>query len=199
KECMSNSPPSDLASKLDEALSKFGELSGQQNSDLIEGFCTITPPNIPDVDRTMDWVTIRDRGRRGGQVVRPGNILLNWSKLFRALASMVLTGAGAAANPWFVVLGGLVIWNDLYGMAKIDLDPEHAVAFQAMWQNHDGQQRISEDKAWKLTNGALKELDLNRLNKANFAMIVDELSRIGCVEIKDGEIWLRQWIRRGWP
>lgn len=119
--------------------------------------------------------------------------------LFGALPGMILTGAGAITSPWLIVLGALVIWKDLYSTVRIELQPRHAIALNAMWDNHDGRKRISEYDAEKFTNLALTKADINPLNTANFARVVDDLAKIGCVEIKSGEIWLREWIRRQWP
>ena len=70
---------------------------------------------------------------------------------------------------------------------------------KAMWVNHDGEQKIVEERARIMTNKALEEYNFNSLSKKNFANIVDHLHNIGCVEISSGVIWLREWIRREWP
>jgi hypothetical protein len=93
----------------------------------------------------------------------------------------------------------LVIWKDLYSTSQVELGPQHATAMLTMWNNHDGRKRISEEKARELTNEALAQFDMNRTSPATFANIIDDLTLAGCVELSDGEIWLREWIRRSWP
>jgi len=102
----------------------------------------------------------------------------------------------AFTQPWLIPLAALVIWADLYSQATIKLDYRHAIAMKAMWGNHDGQQKISEEKAMQVTNANLRDFDFNELNSSNFANIIDQLENFGCVEINSGEIRLREWIRR---
>ena len=166
---------------------------------IVHEFCRIKEPEIKSTELRMDFVRIGDTGQKGGTSVKPGNILLNWRKLFGALPGMVLTGVGVATNPWLVVLGALVIWKDLYATIRIELEPKHAIVFKAMWDNHNGRNRISEVDAAKFANSALNDADHNTLNSKNFASVVEDLAKIGCIEIKNGEIWLREWIRRNWP
>ncbi|MEM6728323.1 MAG: hypothetical protein AAF618_07475 [Pseudomonadota bacterium] len=165
----------------------------------VEEFCRIKQPEIKSPEIRMDMVRMEVAGRAGGVSIKPGNILLNWRGLFGALPGMVLTGVGVAASPWLIILGALVIWKDLYSNIRIELEPKHAIAFKAMWDNHDGRKRILEADAAQLTNAALADADHNTLSPKNFASVVDDLARIGCLKIIDGEIWLREWIKRSWP
>lgn len=166
---------------------------------LIAAFCHVRPPEIPEVERRIDYIRVFDGGRKGGVSIKPGNVTLNWRKLIGSLPGIALTGAGAATSPWLIILGALVIWKDLYSTSQVDLGPQHATAMLTMWNNHDGKKRISEEKARELTNEALAQFDMNRTSPATFANIIDDLTLAGCVELSDGEIWLREWIRRSWP
>jgi hypothetical protein len=37
---------------------------------------------------------------------------------------------------------------------------------------------------------------LSQLCTFEFADIITDLNRVGCLELENGEIWLREWIRR---
>jgi len=174
-------------------------LSEEQSSNLLQAFCQIKPPKIPEAERHMELIVLSGGGRRGGVSIKPGNITLNWKQLVGALPGIALTGVGVASSPWLICLGALVIWKDLYASSKVELRRSHAIAIATMWQNEDGKRRISEEKARRLTNKALVEADMNELGDASFAQVVDDLCKIGCIELSDGEIWLREWIRRNWP
>ena len=188
-----------LIGKLENVSDESLSLSKDEKSALLEAFCRVDPPTVPETEHRMELILVSGGGRKGGVSVKPGNISLNWPKLISALPAIVLTGAGAAANPWLICLGALVIWRDLYSTAKIDLGQQHAVAILTMWENHDGNRRISEETARRLTNNALAEFDLNELSQGTFAKIIDDLSAAGCIKLSEGEIWLREWIRRRWP
>ncbi len=188
-----------LAEKIDAGLGDDESLPIAAKEALIAAFCHVRPPEIPEVEHRIDYIRVFDGGRKGGVSIKPGNVTLNWRKLIGSLPGIVLTGAGATTSPWLIVLGALVIWKDLYSTSRVDLGPLHATAMLTMWNNHDGRNRISEEEARELTNEALEKFDLNQTSPATFASIINDLSLTGCVELSDGEIWLREWIRRGWP
>lgn len=131
--------------------------------------------------------------------IKPGNIILNWRKLIGAILGMALTGAGAATSSWFIVLGALVILRELYSISKIELSQMHAATMIVMWENHDGRHRISEARARELIDKAFLKMGVNQTNEETFARIVDDLTSVGCIQISNGEIWLREWISRDWP
>lgn len=188
-----------FAEKIDEGIGDREALPHAAKKALISAFCHIMPPEIPKIEHRIDYITIYDQGRSGGVSIKPGNVTLNWRKLIGALPGIVLTGVGVEKTSWLMVLGALVIWKDLYSTAQVDLNPQHATAMLTMWNNHDGGKRISEEKARELTNEALAKFDMNRTSPEVFAKIIDDLTKAGCVEVSEGEIWLREWIRRGWP
>lgn len=185
-----------LIRKLEDVSGGSHSLSEEQNTNLLKAFCQVKPPVIPEAEYRMELIVLSSGGRKGGVSIKPGNVTLNWRKLIGSLPGIVLTGAGAATNPWLFILGALVIWRDLYSTSRVELSPQHATTILTMWNNHDGSKRISEDKARTLTNKALAEFDLNLVSETTFAIIIDDLSQSGCVELSDGEIWLREWIRR---
>ena len=156
-------------------------------------FCDITEP---EEWLTIERITLDREGRGGGTSRKPGNIVLNWRKLFRTVPSIALAGAGAASLPWLFPLAALHIWCEVRAQSEVELSPQHAITMKAMWENHDGRRRISEADALQATNRQLLEFEFNSLNKRNFAELVDDLVRIGCIKLDEGSIWLREWTRR---
>lgn len=194
---MANSEFGDLFEKLDNGLVDQGKaLSPEEKEQLLMAFCRVQKP---EERHMIEFIVMKSDGRKGGVSRKPGNITLNWRMLFGALPGIALTGVGVTSNSWILIFGALVIWKDLYATAKVELDPEHAIAMNVMWNNHDGKKRISEDEARSLTNEALDKFDLNQVSKSTFAGIIDDLSNSGCIELSNGEIWLREWIQRRWP
>lgn len=195
---MTNPELQALIEKLEGVTDGKHSLSRKQNNDLLDAFCRINPPAIPEAERHMELIIVSSGGRRGGVSIKPGNIILNWSNLLSAIPSIALTSVGTWSNPYLFFLGALVIWKDFYAASKVEIDKIHAIAIVTMWKNCDGNRFISEKTAKELTNKALKESDMNQLSDFSFARVVDDLSNIGCIQILDGKIWLREWIRRNW-
>ena len=187
-----------LIEKINASFSVRESLSDAEKDAIIAAFCRVKPPEIREVERFIHFIVLNDSGRKGGASIKPGNVVLNWKRLISALPGIALT-AGAATSPWLIFLGALVIWKDLYSTSRVELEAQHAVAMLTMWRNHDGKQRISEEKARSLTNETLAQFDMNQISETNFARLLDELSAVGCIELSDGQIWLREWILRNWP
>ena len=72
---------------------------------LVAAFCHVRPPEIPEVERRIDYIRVFDGGRKGGVSIKPGNVTLNWRKLIGSMPGIALTGAGAATSPWLIILG----------------------------------------------------------------------------------------------
>tara|TARA_Y100001947_G_C10292299_1_gene283425 strand:- start:97 stop:696 length:600 start_codon:yes stop_codon:yes gene_type:complete len=198
---MSRSGLDGLVSKLENVKYDTHSLSRDECHKLVTAFCRVTPPKVqktPRIPNTTELIILSSGGLRGGTSVKPGNITLNWKNLFSALPGMVLTGVSVAAHPWLIVLGALVICIDLNAKAKVKLDPHHAIAMLAMWENHNGRRQISESTARQLTNKALVKFDMNELSERTFAKVVEELCEIKCIELIEGEILLRETISKKW-
>lgn len=189
----------ELRQKVNTGLPRGLKLTEEEIDRIISGFVQIKPPEMPKLENNYQLIVLNAAGRQGGASIKPGNITLNWRRLICLLPSGTLTAVGSFTSWWLAVLGALVIWKDLYSTAKVSLEPHHAIAMLQMWENHDGNQKITEEKARVLTNKALSDFDMNQVSEKTFARVITELSEMGCVELSDGKIWLREWVRRGWP
>jgi hypothetical protein len=172
-------------------------ISEEQKEKLLSSFVQIREPE-PE-ERTFGLIVLSDHKMGGGASCKPGNIVLNWRRLFNSFPGLAAGIVGAGNSTCLLALAALGIWMELYSAAKITLDTNQAVAMKAMWDNVGGRQRISEDLAFKKTNEMLKDFGFPPIENVAFANVINSLERIGCLEITDGDIWLREWIKRAWP
>lgn len=180
-----------------EDLAHVGDLGEADLDFVFENFCRVKEPEVKSRIGKMEYLV---PGRRSWEMesIKPGNIILNWRQLLGSIPAVGLTIAGVGTSWILVVLAALDVWQKLYSSAKVKLEKEQAVAIRQMWDHHDGTQHISEEKALQVTNEALASFGFAELDREKFAGVIDDLVRIGCVEITEGRIWLREWIRRPW-
>jgi hypothetical protein len=130
----------------------------------------------------------------GGVSRKPGNMLLNWQRLYETIPSIVVTVAGTEFATWLFPFVALLIWRDVVRQAEIKLNPTHAIAINAMWNGEDGNQRITESKAFMRTNLLLNSYDRPALTISAFNEIVDDLAAMRCLEVTEGVIWLLESV-----
>jgi hypothetical protein len=106
----------------------------------------------------------------GGVSRKPSDALLNWHRLYETIPSIVVTVAGT------------------------ELNPTHVIAIHAMWTAEDGNQRITESKAFAVTNLFLISYDRPELIISTFNEIVDDLAAMRCLEVTEGVIWLLESV-----
>lgn len=161
---------------------------------IVEGFVKITPP--AHESRRIESLTIENAGQRGGSSVKPGNILLSPKKLVKILPDIVLTTAGLnSQQQWVIPFAMLHIWNTLWSNLTIEIDRSHAMAIVAMWTHRDSEDRITEDEAFINTNELLETNGFLPLSQAEFTKVITELGNMRCIELDNGVIWLREWVR----
>ena len=118
-----NSKYEQIRAKVDELFPD--ELNGKDKAveKLIESFCKIKEPEHEAVEPRFDLVVARfnNFGLDSAISVKPGNIVLNWRRLFTSIPNITLTGAGAIAQPLLWPFAALVIWNEIWSHLKIDL------------------------------------------------------------------------------
>ena len=158
----------------------------------IASFCELTPPEI---DTTMHWISLKSNGWGGGSSHKPGNIFLNWRRLFKSVPNIVLTGVGAVAVPILWPFVALVIWNEIWSQSKIDISFRHGLTIFAMWKNKDESQRIKKEKAFECVNSQLLGYKYPNMTLVEFDNIINDLKAMECIEIDGDEIWLREWVK----
>lgn len=173
-------------------------LSDAQIEAAVEAFARVTPPEEPEI--TIGLITISSlHNAPSAQSRKPGNVVLNWRKLIDIVPDVSLAGLGAATLPiapaWSTVLAGLYVWNKIWKGSAEDFSQSEAIAILALWKNRNGKNKIAEDEGLKKTNDLRATYSLPPITQGQFRSIVDRLVSIDCIELEDGTIWLREWVR----
>jgi hypothetical protein len=162
---------------------------------IIASFAQITPSSIKaDVSTNIDYLDI-SKPFESGVTIKPGNIRLNWRKLFEKAPELVLTGAGVT-QLWLIPFAALYLWNLVWSLAKIELSPDHGSTIYALWNVTPARRRFAEAEALEVVNRFRVESSFRSLSSDEFATLVNDLVRLDCIELSDGEIWLREWVRK---
>lgn len=167
-------------------------------SPILDYFCQITEPKFPEIEKRFDYINIGSEGFGGGESIKPGNIILNWRRLFESVPNIVLAGAGGISSPWLIPLAALVIWNEVWKQSKITISNRHAVVLWSSWEDRNDQFRIERHAALKATNKRLREYGWDEMSEAEFHAILDDLEKIECIEVSIKDIWLREWVKKSY-
>src|SRR5262249_10110301 len=124
---------------------------------------------------------------------------LNWRKLIDIVPDISLAGLGAVTLPVApaiaAVLAALYVWNKLWRGSVEELSDVEAVTILALWQNRNPQKKISEQDGFTKTNDLRATYSLPPLSQRQYAGAISRLIEIDCIELENGVIWLREWVR----
>ncbi|ULH01923.1 hypothetical protein MF133_17435 [Aeromonas caviae] len=184
----------------DAALGPIGQmLPAKARGRLVDAFASVTPPEEPKV--TIGLITIsslHDAPKASSR--KPGNVILNWRKLLDIVPDVSLAGLGAATLPVApqvaVVLAGLYIWNKVWRGAVEEFSDVEAVTILALWEHRNEKSKISEQEGFAKTNEVRARYALPPLTANQYASAVNRLVSLDCIELEDGIIWLREWVRK---
>jgi hypothetical protein len=169
-------------------------LNASQAKKLIGTFITLTPPLKPPI--VLHHMAMARFGEGGTVSRKPGNITLNWRRLFELAPDVTLAGATAAETqaPWLILVAALYIWAKLWKAASIKLDQEDALVVYSLWLHRNSKNRIPEEDAFLKTNELATKHKLPIFDKEKFTRIINKLLSIDCIEINNGVIWLCEWV-----
>lgn len=184
------------------ALGLVGEmLSEDARCRLVDAFARVTPPEVPEI--TIGLVTITslyDSPKASSR--KPGNVLLNWRKLLDVVPDVTLAGLGAATLPVApqvaAALAGLYIWNKVWRGTVEELSDVEAVTILALWEHKNDENKIPEQEGFTRTNEVRSRYALPPLTEKQYVFAVNRLVSLNCVEIEEGIIWLREWVRKSY-
>lgn len=177
------------------------DLSDETVSRAVAAFSQVTPPEEPEEPEvTIGLITIGSPySAPKAQSRKPGNVVLNWRKLIDIVPDVSLAGLGAATLPlppvWSVVLAGLYVWNKIWKGSVEEFSDIEATAILALWKNRNGKDKIAEDDGFKRINELRATYSLPPLTRGQFTSVIDRFVQIDCIELDDGTIWLREWVR----
>ena len=184
----------------DAALGPVGQMLPEDaRRRLVDAFARVTPPEEPEI--TIGLITISslyDAPKASSR--KTGNVVLNWRKLLDIVPDVSLAGLGAATLPVApqvaVALAGLYIWNKVWRGAIEELSDVEAVTILALWEHKNGRNKISEQEGFAKTNEVRGRYALPPLTSNQYTFAVNRLVSLGCIELVDGIIWLREWVRK---
>jgi hypothetical protein len=177
-----------------QAISRFSWAQSSTADSAVQAFARLTPPTKPEM--VIHMITMQSFGRGGGRSQKPGNIYLNWRKLIDVAPDVTIAAAGALASPyWLLPLIGLYIWNKLWRGAEEELSEVEATTIYALWKNRNGDNKISEDDGYARTNSIRNQQGMPALSRSEYSAAISRLLQMECIEIEEGMIWLREWVR----
>lgn len=165
----------------------------------VDTFVSVSPPEEPEL--TIGLITVSSLyAAPMAHSRKPGNIILNWRKLIDIVPDITLAGLGAATLPvapaLAVVLAGLYVWNKVWRGSLEEFTEIEATTILALWQNRNSENKIVEADGFTKTNAVRVEYSLPALTQGQYTAAVNRLVEMECVELEDGTIWLREWVKK---
>jgi hypothetical protein len=197
------SPDNDALDRKRRSLQRIAQeaapsLEAEEVDSVVSTFATLSAPEVEEP--RIGYITIDSVSRPEATSRKPGNIVLNWRKLIDLVPDTALAGLGAATGstavlPWAIPLAGLYIWNKVWRAAEEKLTEVEASIVLALWKNRNPDHKVIEADGFTYTNTLRTNVGQSPLTLGQYTEGVTRLARIECVEIEDGVIWLREWIR----
>jgi len=163
---------------------------------VVQRFADVTAPYREP--QRFEFMRLSPGGVGGGSTTKPGNVVLNLGKLVRAIASGILTVAGAVAAPWLLVIGALVTWDALWSCLNLKLTEDHACVVWALWKNRDDNDTFLKSDTLDAVNRERAAFGKQPLSAMEVDRALSDLSRMGCIEQTASDPqrwWLREWVR----
>lgn len=165
---------------------------------ILDSFVEISPPQQEQL--TIGLILIDPTsGPPKGKSLKPGNVLLNWRKLFEVVPDVSLASLGAPTLPIplqvAIVLAALYVSNKLVRGASEELSEAEAVTILALWKGRNARDQISDEDGFKQTNLERRGYGLPPLSYRQYSAAVDQLVVLGCIELNEGVISLVEAIR----
>lgn len=149
----------------------------------------------PETTVHIELITLHSSGR--GVSRKPGNFTLNWRRLFDNVPDIAIASVGGVASGAFVRgLIGLYVWNKVWRSMEEDIDEAEASIIESLWIGGAKDRDVSESDAFQLTNATRERRGLPHLDQRAFTIGVNRLVELQCLKLKDGNLWLREWVSR---
>lgn len=118
-------------------------------------------------------------GRGGTTSIKPGNIVINFGKLFDTITSGVLILAGA--SPWVAVLGALVVCKNLYSSSKLDITEDDASVVWALWLKSDDERTLPKSEVLGVVSVQRSKYERMPLSASEVNDSIARLIKMRCV------------------
>ncbi len=165
---------------------------------LKSGGLFMTPPQKePPIMYMLTMDSLRNFNK--GQSIKPGNIRLNIRRLIESLPDITAAAVGIARDiPILKVCAALNIWKMLRDITTVEITKEQAITIVALWENCDSQQRITLEKGFDCFESLYKSIESSECTWEQYIGIINELEKLGSLELDSNGIWLREWVSRSY-
>lgn len=163
---------------------------------IFDSFISTTPPEAKRY--VTHLIVLGPMGDGGGQSTKAGNIKLNIGKLLEAVASGVLTAAGAVQLPITAPLAALVIWCSLWRTAQVPISEADGAVLYTMWVQKNADRDVHEAGLLERCNELLKKYEKHPITARSLQQSLTSLAKIEAIEASPrgaGMWWLREWVR----
>jgi hypothetical protein len=180
-------------------------------SQILDAGCTIeSPEKEPQVGlitaqelgeyimKANPYTRMAFGGRGPAKSLKPGNILLDVRKLLATVAKVTLSMAGVIATPWTTPLAFLILWDELWSRASVDIQEREATVMWALWANHDTEWCVQKDHVLNLVNTERAQHGRSALTSQELNDSLGILVKIKCIEEprNNPSKWLiREWVK----
>ena len=187
----------------DATLGSYGHLLPESaRRQVVKAFAKVTPPEQPAI--TIGLITISslyDAPKASSR--KAGNVVLNWRRLLDIVPDVSLATLGAATLPVSpqvaIVLAGLYVWNKVWRGVVEEFSDIEAFTILALWEHKNENNRIAEQDGFVKTNQVRGRYAMPPLSAIQYSSAVNRLSLLECIELENGIIWLREWVRKEYP
>lgn len=160
----------------------------------------ITPPQIGEF--ASHWVRIEasHTGRFSGRTYKPGNIILNIKDavvdfLVFGFSTAASIGAVSMSQPVIAILTIFSAVCSAANLGKIVLDDDAVLVLAVLWEKqHTYDQLIDEELGLELVNEYLESHGREKLSEIQYNDLLEDLSNVGSIMLKDGKIKLNEKI-----
>jgi hypothetical protein len=178
-------------------VSTFPNLTNRETfaSFVIERFSRMSEPTG---ENYIEMIVLGSTsGLGGGRSRKPGNIRLNWRRLFEDTPEHILTIVGAATSNYLIPFAALVVWNKVLGLSKIEIAESHAMIIAALWDLRDKDNYVNGGGLLTTINTHIRRTTKREFTQKELDQILTELSKMKAIEFtKEGNIWLCEWVQK---
>ena len=171
-----------------------GEDAARLASEVVDHFASVTAPHW---EARFELVTLRPGGLGGGSTTKPGNVVLNLRKLVVAIANGAITIAGGLAVPWVLIVGALVVWDNLWSCLQLEIGDNQACVLWTLWNGRDEDRTFPKRDVQDAVNRERSRFGMQPLGAGEIDHAIGDLVRMGCIKdaVRDpGRWWLREWV-----
>lgn len=166
-------------------------------NEILEQSIRLSPPEKEI--QMSHFITFNNfNGMNGGKSTKPGNIQFNIRNFIKTITSSALSIQGALQTPWSLVLVAIILWDDLYSNAQIDLTENEAVTIWVMWKYASENRMIDENIILPSINKEMKTYNKS-MSQKELELVLANLENIQAIEksqMEPSKWWLREWVSR---